>query len=60
MANLTRKPVNLSLPEKLVTVADIYISKSRERDRSALIEKLLVRHLRSKGVKLPAEYLLKD
>lgn len=54
---------NLSLPETLVDVAKEYVKERKKANRgfsvSILVTGLLVSHLRSKGVKLPKEFVLK-
>lgn len=48
MAN--QVPTNLSLDENVVGHAKIHVSTLRRESLSSLVEKLLVKHLRSKGI----------
>lgn len=57
------QPTNLSLPESLVETAKEYVKERKKANRgysvSILVTGLLLSHLRSKGVKLPKEFILK-
>jgi len=56
-------PTNLSLPDTLVETAKQYVQCRKKIDRSFSLSELttglLLRYLRSKGVKLPQEFAVK-
>ena len=58
------KATNLSLPDNLIATARGYVNERKKNHRrfsiSELVTGLLVSHLRSKGVKLPEEFCLKQ